>query len=875
MHRRLRDRLLRKWGRFVTTHPAWTLWVCSLLAAVSVLLAVTSLEIKADRNDLLSEDLPWTRLYAEYREDFPRWDDIIICLEGETGDSAVDHTARRLAEHLRTLPEIHAANAGFANASTGPRLWKVAPTEVFQDTLTKLNRGRSVAAAATAADALLTMLQGESDSTEVDAAALTNMLRPYIDSLEGNPVHFGLLDPLREGWTPLVTASGRIRLIMVSLARPAEDSIAGLANSLDAVRSDVSQWLQREQLDETSWGITGIPAIESDETEQATKDSTIASIVAFLLVTAMLIGVFRRIRLPLMAATSLLIGIAWSFAWVVISIGHLQLLSMVFSAILIGLGVDFALHIVARLRIIEKDCKTLPDAMARTFQDVGPGLVTGAITTAAAFGCTAFSAFLGVAEMGIIAAGGVLLCLFAIMSAFPAMLTLSARWRNDLAVMRPVGAGILRRLVRPLHRHAKLMLTIAAIATLALVALSSRLQYDSNIMNLQPPHLEAVAWQRKLAAEPGADLWSGLVMTSPQRAPELVSSLRTLDQVEDVGGMGMLFPPDLAARQADIAAVLKTPAAPKSAPTNLGFVPTVLSTLRDRLRGEAPTHPDLIPLVESLDHAVKSWHALDRNIPERTARIDRLNSQWAQERPEAASYIAQALDAANPAPSDLPPLLQSSFVGRDGQWLLRVAPVTGDISILEPERLDAFVTAVRRVAPDILGPPVQVLESSRLIVRAYATSGGLALVAVLALLVFDFRSLADACCAILPVIVGFAGTFGLMGLIGLHLNFANLMVLPMIFGIGVDSGIHVVHRWLSNPNVRPPGLWGGTGTGILLTTTTTVIGFASLMLAEHRGIQSLAIVMVIGLLISLAASWTVLPAVLRIRTQRHRRPSAS
>jgi hypothetical protein len=147
-------------------------------------------------------------------------------------------------------------------------------------------------------------------------------------------------------------------------------------------------------------------------------------------------------------------------------------------------------------------------------------------------------------------------------------------------------------------------------------------------------------------------------------------------------------------------------------------------------------------------------------------------------------------------------------------------------------------------------------------------SGLLAMGTVLLILLIDFRSIADALSAILPVLVGFAGTFGFMGLVGLELNFANLMVLPMIFGIGVDAGVHVIHRWRSDPRVRPPGLWGGTGTGILLTTATTAIGFGSLMLAEHRGVRSLAIVMVIGLLTTLVAAWTVLPAVLRLRNTR-------
>ncbi len=865
----LRNRFLGAWGSLVARHPVWTLLICGLIAIASVLAAVNGLTIKTDRNDLMSQDLPWAKRYAQYRHDFPRWADLVVCLEGPPGDNRIDTAARELAEHLRSTAFVAAADAGFRGDQVGPRLWRVAPRAEFDATLEQLSRGRNITAASSPSAALITMLRQDDGHTEPNPAEMQEALAPFIDAVAGRAVHFALDGDAADHWQALATANGRIRTVLVSLSDPTTGSIAGIADTLATLRSSAAEWMNENGFGDIPWGVTGIPAIESDETDQATRDSTIASIVAFGLITIMLIGVFRRIRLPLMAATSLVVGIAWSFGWVVISIGHLQLLSMVFSAILIGLGVDFALHIVTRLRVIEPECADLPEAMGRTFRDVGPGLITGAVTTAAAFGCTAFSEFLGVAEMGVIAAGGVLLCLIAVMSVFPALLALSSRWRNDLAIMRPVGTNMLRRMVRPLHRHAKLVLLIGLLITAGLIAAATRLTYDSNIMNLQPPNLEAVSWQRKLAAQPGGDLWSGLVMTTPEAATSLTTKLRTLADVQEVGGMGMLLPPDLNAREAKVAAVRDLPPVVEQGADGLGFISTVLSSVRDRLR---PT-PKYAPLVAELDTAVKSWATLDRDIAERRKRMARLNAAWQKAAPAAAETIKAALAAVPPGPSDLPAVLRAQWIGLDGQWLLRVAPTSGKESILEPDRLDAFVTEVRTVAPDLFGPPVQILESSRLIVRAYTMAGLLAMGAVLLILLIDFRSIADAISAILPVLVGFASTFGFMGMIGLDLNFANLMVLPMIFGIGVDAGVHVIHRWRSDPRVRPPGLWGGTGTGILLTTTTTAIGFGSLMLAEHRGIQSLAIVMVIGLLATLVAAWTVLPAVLRLRQKRMLSPS--
>ncbi|MCH8210452.1 MAG: MMPL family transporter, partial [Planctomycetes bacterium] len=169
---------------------------------------------------------------------------------------------------------------------------------------------------------------------------------------------------------------------------------------------------------------------------------------------------------------------------------------------------------------------------------------------------------------------------------------------------------------------------------------------------------------------------------------------------------------------------------------------------------------------------------------------------------------------------------------------------------------------------DPIGPPVQIYESTLLIKRAYMLAACYAIAAILVLLFLDFRSLADALCAMTPVTIGFVGAFGVMGAVDLPLNFANMIILPVIFGIGVNAGVHIVHRWRAEPYGRPAGLSGATGRGITLTMLTTMIGFGCLLVAEHRGIRSLAVVMLIGLSITLGACYTVLPAILRLRTRK-------
>ena len=140
-----RERLLDAWARWVTRHPAATLIMSLLVAAVSILLAATSLELHSDRSDLVSGDLDWSRRYAEYRHDFKRWDDLVLCFEGDPGDSRIDELARQVAERLDSEERIASADAGFAITEAGPRMWKVADVEEFNQALTWFGHAQKIA----------------------------------------------------------------------------------------------------------------------------------------------------------------------------------------------------------------------------------------------------------------------------------------------------------------------------------------------------------------------------------------------------------------------------------------------------------------------------------------------------------------------------------------------------------------------------------------------------------------------------------------------------------------------------------------------------------------------------------------------------------
>lgn len=863
----IRDQLLTRWGRGVTRRPIATLLLCLGIAAGSILLAITSLELHADRSDLVSGDLRWSRDYAQYRQDFPRWDDLVLCFDGDPDDASVDALARSVAEALNSTPRVASADAGFTADEAGPRLWKVADEAEFDSTLDALRTGRTIASQSGPNEALvqlLSSLQTGGDSADA-VSSLADLIDPMLEGMGGRTVEFDLLGPMRTAWQSLTTGSGRIRTVLVHMDRDAVGGIEAVGEDLELVRT-VTAGIVDDTAPGTVWGATGLPALEADETTQAIEDSTAASIIAFVLVTLMMLFVFRRITLPLLAAGALLVGMAWSFGWVVLSVGHLQLLSVVFSAILIGLGVDFVLHLIARLRVVHSEYDTLPDAMARSFRDAGPGLVTGALTTALAFAATALTDFKGVAEMGVIAGGGVVLLLVAMLCVFPAALALSGRWQQRIDRVRTWSDESLDGLLGWSDRSPVPVLACTGLLVAALLLPASRVSYDSNILNLQPTGLESVQWQHRLEHDSGVNIWSGLVLTAPEDAAMMTAALRTVPGVDGVSGMGMLLPPDADERERHVAA-LRDEAPPvltldEPSPT----LADTLGLLATGLRSRAAADSEAVALADRIETGLSAWSGLDDAT--RRARLDSLQAPWHRGAEALRSTVEASLAPGMPSADDLPRVLRESWIGRDGRWLLRVEPDPGSDSILEPTRLETFVESIRTVAPDVIGPPVQILESSRLITQAYQLAALYALLAVLVVLLLDFRSIVDSALAIAPVCIGFIGVFGVMGVAGMQVNFANLMVLPLIFGIGVDAGVHVVHRWRSAPDMSPAGLVGGTGQAITMTMATTIIGFGALLVAEHRGIRSLSIVMVTGLAVTWLACMLVLPAALRLRTRR-------
>ncbi len=886
MHERLRDEFLGWLGRFVIRRRAAVLLAGLALLGLSIWLAATRLTMQTDRSYLIDPRLGWNAAYLEYKKEFPRWGDVLVVVDRGPQATAnptaeIDRAAmfaRALAKRLGQEPGIEDVLSGYEFEPRFARLMLSLPQAAYGASLEQFETSRLVLESASMVDLFRRTLTGLSTSitdpaaTARSLAALAGTLRRADAAMDDSTVR--ILDGAG-GWRPLQTQSGRYLLLSVAL-KDGEASVSGVDQGIHAIRRIIAEMQATRLFAGIEAGVTGIPAIENDETTQSIADSTFTSILAFVLIAALMVIVFRGVFVPICAGVTLLIAIGWTFGWAALAVGHLQVLSVVFTVILLGLGIDFALHLTARLELAREERTDLGDVLSRVYRGIGPGLITGAVTTCAAFAVMRLTDFKGVAEMGVIAAGGIMLCLVAMLCVYPALLSLRGDWRRS--VRHRLGgedAHFAHGRLDVIDRRPRTVLIIGALIVAAAIPAGLMTRYDPNLLNLHPPGVESVVWEQRLIDDSGQSAWIGMsIVPSLDEVRRMTGAyLDKAEEISGVDGVGVLFHPQSEARRAALAGDMPRDI-PASAPGSAASARELISKLRAGIESAAGGGIDspqsavdpalreaLVQVAGTCDHLMEQLDS-----PQGESLWANVAQAWARDRETIIETWTTLADPRPPSLDDLPGPLRVLNVASDGRMLLRIQPDERGGSVLDPDRLTAFVSAMRSVDANVLGPAVQIYESTVLIARAYTLATSLAVAAIFILLLLDFHSLPDSLLALLPVFVGFIGLFAVMGLTGLPLNFANIIVMPFIFGIGVDAGVHIVHRWRDDPTGVPRGLSGGTGRGILLTTLTTVMGFGSMALAQHRGIRGLGITMAIGLAITLIACYTLLPAILRLRT---------
>ena len=955
---------LRSWTRRIAARPWVTVLLLLAVCVASGVYTSRNLKFKNDRDDLIDPQADFHKRWLKYTKSFGESSDIVIVVEGRMPEDIVpvlDDLGERLTaddQHFRNVlyriehDQLRRKGLQFLSSEQLEmclaQLREMRPViqgdydavnleRVISQLLYRLNLLRFTAAAIGTDSS---RLPGPSNAQVIQLISqhVTSLATSMTAALK-NP------DDARNPWPQLVKVDGDMSAAAMKPTYFLNDrgtqgflQVVPIVNKSDYNGASVAIQRLREILADVKpdhphvrIGLTGIPVLENDEMLRSQRDMTLSTIVSAVGVLLLLLAGFHGYRHPLLAMVMLAVGLLWSCAYATAVVGHLTILSAAFAAILMGLGIDFAIVYLSRYLELRHEGQSLDDALGNTSASIGASIFTAAITTGLAFYCATFTKFLGVAELGMIAGGGVLLCALAAFFVLPPLLRLADRNVAPAQLPTPIQGNALRWATR---RYPWFVALSGLLLTVGLGAQaiqwnggrpSFAIGYDYNLLNLQAKGVESVDLQHRMFRESKSSLLFAVCLAdSAEDARRLKKQFEELPTVRKVEELASHLPATnlaetkllIQAAHAEVARLAPVSYEPREVnPEALGKLIERLHDALDRNQ-EAWAQQAAASLNEFLDRF--------ESLPlERQIRF--LNEFQGRMNVALHAQLQTLADASDPEPitlADFPKELVSRYVSPEGKWQLQIFPKE---QVWDIGPLREFVEDVRSIDLEVTGTPLQNYEASRQIMQSYQDAAAYAFVAICLTLLIDLlgreqavrvllppalllavvvgicrwqrievrwellsglylamvvtiASLVDssavfyALLALLPPLGGAAIMFGVMRLIRVDLNPANLIVLPLLLGIGVDGGVHVVHdfRWQTKRRYRiSPSIINS----LVLTSTTTMVGFGSMLLAAHRGLYTFGLVLTIGVASCVFISLIPLPAILTLLDRRRRATS--
>ncbi len=884
---------LTRLAHLIVRYPK-AFWIPQLvLFVLSVGYTITQLEFHTDRNALVSAEKEYHRNFLNYLADFESQDDLVTVVE--SGDREKNRQfVERLGARLAAEPDVFRSVFFKGDlALLGPKALLFLDDASIVDTMRDQIRSvRPMIEAFSQVNSLESLVRElnrqfreapreANEETEglVDALpALERILQQAESSLtrSGTPPSPGaetLFGAGAEADSQKYVTFSEGRLYLVT-ARPAD--VSKETEAIRRLREIVTE-IQAE-VPGVNVGVTGETILAQDEMRQSQLDSIKASVISLLLVLLIFSLCYQETGRPLKATACLLVGLGYTMGYTTLFVGHLNILTIAFFPMLIGLAIDFGVHLITRYEEELRKGATEPEAIEQSLVHSGQGVFTGCLTTAGAFYAMAFTEFKGVQEMGIITGGGMILSLLPMMTLLPVLLLRGKQNQMDHHPAPPLEdhrAHFERLwLARP-----KTALMVGAMLSLLALSQVPKVYFDYNLLNMQSADLPAVYYEKKLIDEAEKSVIFALVIADTvEEAAAFEEAIKALPSVASVDSMTRFLSADqsqlldaidrlkLELRDLNLPPPNEAPIAIEELGQSLTFLESYLS-LAARTVAEQDPQSELPPQFTRIAQAAGALRNTLRSYPpERVQKqLGAFQTAFFNDMRNTFTALANQDTRAPLSVSDLPAELRGRFVGRTGQHLLQVYPKE---NIWERTHQETFIQELRDLGsqfpkpPIITGTPVQLYEYTSLLKKSYEDAAIYALIAISLLILIHFRSPVTLLLALLPVGMGWLWLLGIMGVSGIPFNPANIMTLPLVVGIGVTNGIHILNRYREEQN--PNLLSKSTGKGVLVSGLTTMAGFGSLTLAHHQGIQSLGFVMTIGVFTCMIGGLTFLPCLLQL-----------
>lgn len=877
---------------FISRHPWAVLTIALALSIISVIYTVKNMEFLTGRDDLMPRNATFQKDYREYRAAFGDQEEVVVVVEADDPTLVTrfsDALYGRLIQEKRLFVDLLYPGGMPYFRQNGLLFMPLEELQAMNHTLSMAAPVLKDLAASPSVQTLFSSLTTQIDDylqkpSPDKLQRLTFMLTTLDKGFAGfdgkSPVLSmdSFLKGSGNGKPSMLEHAGKQQIIAIRPLKE-QDSFVPAEKAIKKVREELSVLLKKAEFKGVAAGLTGVPVLEYEEMATSQNDMEKATLLSLTLTVILLLVAFRGWLNTLAAMVSLIVGICISFGFATLSVGHLNILSMAFAIMLIGLGIEYGIQVV--LRYQEELRGGLPQitAIERGVAGNLRAVTMAAATVALAFATFAFTDFKGIAELGIIATGGIVICVAATFTVLPAMLVLLSNYQKEVVTPRTELAQ--NPWLQSLFRHPGVVASVTmALALLCLYPLS-RMEFDFNMMNLQAKGLEPVRYAHKLMkSKENAGYFGVAIANDRGEAASLTKRLEALSSVDHVVSLPALVPDRQPEKLALLASLQRTLADVKPVPYQEDLrpmeLPPVFEGFRDRveklkLKLEGTQQPETKPVAAFLLTLDTFFAGLEKEKDGNALGMLRefQDSMFAQ-LPEKLTMLKESLQARPVSEADIPLPLKKLFVAQDGRLLLQIVPKH---EIFDKAPLAEFVGQIKSVAPHATGEPVSVYESFRILQESYLKAFLYAFAGIVLILLATFRSLKLTLVGVLPLAAGLLLMVGGMWLFGLKFNVANVIVMPLLLGVGIDSAIYILARYRREGETPLQVVTRSAGVGVFLNALTILFSFGALMVARHQGVFSIGAVMSLGMTAIVLAFLVFLPALLLL-LDRHRQPDA-
>jgi len=851
-------RLFERWVSWVCRHNGTVILMVSVISVLSIYISVTELRINTNTEDMISADLPWRQHQIEFKKHFPQLiRNIVIVIDGYTPEIA-DQSRTRLAALLRDKPTIfrtvYEPGGGAFFEYNGLLFLSEEELAEFTDQIADAQPFLQKLAEQPSLEALFTLLQQAIKEKRYNTP-LDNLFQQLSSAFKAeNDKRFHRLS-----WQELFQSDtkdkNRRRLLLIE-PELNDNKLASRKIALNELKNILNTQGFYDDPGITV-RITGSVAMEQEELQSVSRGALITGLVTLLLVMVVLWFALSSPKLIAASIVTLLAGLSITAAFAAIAIGSLNIISVAFAILYIGLGIDFAIHYCSHVRDHFASTTSIIEASIFAAREVGPSLFICTITTAVGFYAFIPTDFSGISQLGVISGTGMFISFTLSLSLLPALIAKFDPRLTTAANKRSLISAIGKTSVS--HDRTIRWLSVATLVIALLLA--SQVQFDNNPVNLRDQNTESVKTFLDLIANSDTPpLTLSVLSPDSETASTTALTLREHDEVKDTVWVDSFIPEQQDEKLALVdetnlilGGTLPEPAAPVSNPkSDLAGIDAFTETLSDNKNKQSAAAQELLKNL-------RVWRAQSSDSGD-TPDMSSLTNNVLSTLPLLIKRLNKLLNADRVSMENLPTSITKRWISDDDHYRIEASP---NENVNEHDAAARFLEAVESSAPNATGLPAIHIKAGDTVLNAFRTAFIVALVLIGVLLCMLFRRLRDSSAVLFQLLLAAILTGACAVLLNIPFNFANIIALPLLLGIGVDSGIHMVYRARALPPADGNLIATSTGRAIFYSTLTTLCSFGGLALSSHRGTASMGQLLSIGMIMVLLCSLIVLPGFLK------------